>query len=73
MGFGSRVKIRRGTSDMTVTIVGEDESDPKAGLIAWTAPLARAINGAKVGEGVDLDVGGSETITVLSISRDQEK
>lgn len=73
VGFGSRVKIRRGTSDMTVTIVGEDESDPKAGLIAWTAPLARAIDGAKVGEEVDLDVGGSETITVLSISRDQEK
>ena len=68
MSFGSRVTIRRGTAVMTVSIVGEDESDPKAGLIAWTAPLARALDGAKVGEDVELDGGRDETITVLAIS-----
>lgn len=68
VGFGRRATIRRGTTVVTVTIVGEDESDPKAGLIAWTAPLARAIDGAKVGEIVDLEVGRSETVTVLAIS-----
>ena len=57
VGFGRRVTIRRGDSKLTVIIVGEDESDPKAGLIAWTAPLARAIEGAKVGEEVDLESG----------------
>src|SRR5829696_1331623 len=33
VGFGSRVTIQRGTSILTITIVGEDEADPKAGLI----------------------------------------
>ena len=66
--FGSRVTIRRGTAVVTVTIVGEDESDPRAGLIAWTAPLARAIEGAKVGEEVEVELGKGETVTVLAIS-----
>jgi len=69
VGFGSRVTIRRGTAEVTVTIVGEDESDPKAGLIAWTAPLARAIDGAVVGEKIDLEVGRDETVTILAVSR----
>ena len=68
VGFGSQVTIRRGTSEVTITIVGEDESDPKAGLISWTAPLARAIDGAKVGEEVDLEGGRGETVTILAIS-----
>ena len=64
VGFGSRVTMRRGTSQITFTIVGEDESDPKAELISWTAPLARAIDGAKVGEKVDLEGGRNETVTI---------
>lgn len=68
VSFGSRVTIRRGTSVMTVSIVGEDESDPKAGLIAWTAPLARALDGAKVGEVVELEGGRDETISILAIA-----
>jgi transcription elongation GreA/GreB family factor len=66
VSFGSRVTIRRGTAIATVTIVGEDEADPKAGLLAWTAPLARAIDGAKIGEEVDL-VGRNETVTIVEI------
>ena len=53
---------------MTIIIVGEDEADPKDGLIAWTAPLARAIDGARVGEEIDMVVGRSETVTMLSIA-----
>ncbi|QAY79242.1 transcription elongation factor GreB [Sphingosinicella sp. BN140058] len=34
----------------TVTLVGEDETDPSAGRIAWTSPIARAIRGAAVGD-----------------------
>ena len=68
VSFGSRITIRRGTSVLMVSIVGEDESDPKAGLIAWTAPLARALDGAKVGEVVDLEGGRDEPITILAIS-----
>ena len=72
VGFGSRVTIRRGTTVLTVTIVGEDQADPKAGFIAWTAPLARAIDGAKVGEKVELEVGRDETVTILTISGNED-
>ena len=72
VGIGSRVTIRRGNSELTVSIVGEDESDPKAGLIAWTAPLAQAMDGAKVGEEVELEGGRDETVTILAISDNKE-
>ena len=34
----------------TVTLVGEDENDSHKGLISWTAPVARALQGARVGD-----------------------
>ena len=33
-----------------VTIVGDDEADATAGRIGWSAPIARALVGAKVGD-----------------------
>lgn len=42
----------------TVRIVGEDEADPAAGLIAYTAPLARALIGLEPGEVGQLRAGG---------------
>jgi len=33
-------------------LVGEDEADPAAGLISWTAPVAQALIGREVGEEV---------------------
>jgi transcription elongation GreA/GreB family factor len=33
-------------------IVGEDEADPKQGRISWVSPLAKALNGASVGDTV---------------------
>jgi transcription elongation factor GreB len=33
-----------------VTLVGEDEADATAGRIGWTAPLARALVGARAGD-----------------------
>jgi transcription elongation GreA/GreB family factor len=71
VGFGCRVTMRRGsaTNTNTITIVGEDEADPATGLIAWTAPLARALEGAEVNDSVELDAGGRcESITVLAIA-----
>ncbi len=68
VGFGCRVTMRRGSNNSTITIVGEDEADPAAGFIAWTAPLARALEGAEVNDSVELDAGGRrESITVLAI------
>jgi transcription elongation factor GreB len=34
----------------TVTIVGDDEADAGDGRIGWSAPLARSLIGAKVGD-----------------------
>jgi transcription elongation GreA/GreB family factor len=69
VGFGTRVTIRRGSGASVVTIVGEDEADPSTGLIAWTAPLARALEGAEAGDVVELEAGGRcEPITVTAIA-----
>jgi transcription elongation GreA/GreB family factor len=64
VAFGARVSIRRGGATRTVEIVGEDEADPGSGRIAWTSPLARALDGAEPGEAVEL---GAETIEIVAI------
>ncbi len=67
IGFGVRATIRRGALTSDISIVGEDEADPTAGLIAWTAPLARALDGAEPGDIVDLEAGGRlEPILVVA-------
>lgn len=49
----------------TVEIVGHDEADPAAGRLAFTAPLARALLGAKIGDEVEL---GNTFVTVLAVN-----
>ena len=57
--FGSRVTYRHGDgSTRTVTLTGEDEADPAAGRIAWTAPVARALTGATAGGSVTVTLRG---------------
>ncbi len=57
--FGSTVVVRLDTGgERTLRIVGEDEADPAAGLIAYVAPVAAQMIGAAVGERVDS--GGAE-------------
>ena len=34
----------------SITLVGDDEQDASAGLIGWSAPMARALRGAGVGD-----------------------
>jgi transcription elongation factor GreA len=50
--FGATVTLTDGDSgdQQTYTIVGEDEADVKRGLIAVTAPVARAMIGREVGD-----------------------
>jgi transcription elongation GreA/GreB family factor len=68
VAFGTRVTFRRGTTTSTVAIVGEDEADPPNGLIAWTAPLARALDGAEVGDTVEFGrAERSEPIEIIAI------
>ena len=49
--FGATVEIADENDERrTVTIVGDDEADAAAGRIGWSAPLARALVGARVGD-----------------------
>jgi transcription elongation GreA/GreB family factor len=49
--FGARITFEREDGRrQTFHIVGEDEADPAAGLIAYVAPLARALLGKAVGD-----------------------
>jgi len=49
--FGATVELAdEDDARRTITIVGDDETDASAGLIGWSAPLARALIGAKVGD-----------------------
>jgi transcription elongation factor GreB len=49
--FGATVELADEDDERrTITIVGDDETDASAGRIAWSAPLARALLGAKVGD-----------------------
>jgi transcription elongation factor GreB len=49
--FGATVELADEDDDRrTVTLVGDDEADAAAGRIGWSAPIARALIGARVGE-----------------------
>ncbi len=49
--FGATVTIAdEDDNQRTVTLVGDDEQDAGKGLIGWSAPLARALRGAAVGD-----------------------
>lgn len=49
--FGATVELAdEDDKRRTVTIVGDDEADASEGRIGWSAPVARALIGAKVGE-----------------------
>lgn len=49
--FGATVTIAdEDDQHRTVTLVGDDEQDASAARIGWSAPLARALRGAAVGD-----------------------
>jgi transcription elongation factor GreB len=49
--FGATVELAdEDDSRMSVTIVGDDEQDASTGRIGWSAPLARALRGAGLGD-----------------------
>lgn len=68
--FGTTVTFRLGGRQRTLTIVGDDEADPAAGLIAFSAPLARAMMDAEPGEFVPF-AGREDAIEVLAITVDR--
>jgi transcription elongation factor GreB len=70
--FGARVKIQDATGILReLQIVGVDEADPGQGLVAFVAPLARALLGARVGDQVTVRApGGVEELEVLAVGYD---
>lgn len=49
--FGATVELAdEDDNRRLLTLVGDDETDASAGRIGWSAPLARALVGAKVGD-----------------------
>ena len=49
--FGATVELAdEDDQRRTCTIVGDDEGDASTGRIGWSAPLARALRGAAVGD-----------------------
>lgn len=49
--FGATVELAdEDDARRTVTIVGDDETDASSGRIGWSAPLTRALVGARVGD-----------------------
>lgn len=67
VAFGSTVRFRMGGKERQVTLVGDDEADPAAGLLSFTAPLSRALMDAEVGD--EIDFGGKvAAIEVLAVN-----
>jgi transcription elongation factor GreB len=61
--FGAHVRVRHETgAESQYRIVGVDEADAALGLLAFSAPLARALLGKRVGE-----------VTVLQTPRSNEE
>lgn len=66
VAFGSRVRFRLNGAEREIAIVGDDEADPASGLIAFSAPLARAMMGAAEGESVSFN-GRPDAIDILAV------
>lgn len=66
VAFGTRVTFRLAGKVRAIAIVGDDEADPAQDRIAFSAPLARAMMEAEVGEKVDFN-GREEAVEILSI------
>ncbi|MCW5646106.1 MAG: GreA/GreB family elongation factor [Sphingopyxis sp.] len=71
VGIGSRVTYRLNNAEKTITIVGGDEADPAMGWVAFSAPLARALMGAEVGESVEYQ-DREDAIAILAVETDPE-
>ena len=67
--FGATVELAdEDDNRRTVTLVGNDEADASTGRIGWSAPIARALVGAKVGdERVVRLPSGEKSYEVMSI------
>ena len=66
VAFGSTVTFNRNDGRVeTYRIVGEDEADPKKGMISFASPVAKVLMGKSVGDVIDMS---GQEIEVVAIS-----
>ena len=68
--FGTTVELAdiESGDEMSYQIVGDDESDTKAGRISINSPIARALIGKEEGDEVSVDVpGGTRELEIVSV------
>lgn len=74
VAIGTRVDFIQDGRTRTIDVVGHDESDPSAGRIAFTAPLARALLDAEVGDELEFaGATGPLRITSIQVSADADE
>jgi transcription elongation GreA/GreB family factor len=66
VALGCTVTFRLNGRQRTITIVGDDEAEPAANMLSFSAPLSRALIGAEPGDFMDF-ANQEEAIEVLSI------
>ena len=72
VGVGNSVKVKNLSlkAEQTFTIVGANETDPKAMKISSESPIGAALLGKKPGQTVSIDVpAGNIKLKILEISR----
>lgn len=67
VAIGTVVTIEQDGKSRTIEIVGHDEADPQANRLAFSAPLARALMDAGVGDDVECP-GPGKTVRVTGIT-----
>lgn len=67
--FGATVTYRTSSGEeLTVRIVGLDETDPAKHYVSWISPIARALLKAREGDSVRLNTpGGAEELEILEV------
>lgn len=65
--IGTEVTFALNGKQRTLAITGDDEADPAAGRIAFSAPLARAMLGAEAGEVLEF-AGREDAISIIAIA-----
>lgn len=65
--FGTRVKFRLNGNERAICIVGDDEADPAAGFVSFSAPLARSLLGGVVGDELRF-AGKEDALEILEIT-----
>ena len=68
--FGASIKVRHESGkESAYRLVGVDEADVGAGLLAFSSPLSRALLGKRAGDVIEVRTPrGSEELTLLEVS-----